>query len=201
MKPKSDKINYRRNFEISIIVSLILIIIAFFIFPKPDEKKDTVFYYGDMLITTVDIPHTDQKPAAPPPPTPIVPLQFVITDDLDFLPDVEIEENTLDAQTGSGEVQGPQSPKDQVLQYSSLPYKPRKSYAHVPKITGCEGEIKLALHIGKDGKVIEHKVLKNTTNSDECLKRVLDSMYKSRWMPVVIEGDRFEFWLEESVIF
>ena len=201
MKFKSDKIHYRRNFEISVIVSLVLTIIVFSIYPKPEEKNDTVFYYGDMLITTLDIPHTDQMPAAPAPPKPILPLQFVEVDDLELLPDVEVEENTLDTEFGEGEVNGPKNPSDEVLQFSSLPYKPRKSYAHVPKITGCEGEIKLALHIGKDGRIKEHRVLINTTDSDECLNRVLESMYKSRWMPVIIEGDRFEFWLEESVIF
>lgn len=201
MKPKPDKLHYIRNFEVSLIVSLFLIILIFLIYPEPENREDEVLYYGDMVITTVDIPRTVQKPAPAPPPKPVLPVLFIEVDELEMLSDIEIEENTLDMETGEGETDSPVQPANRVIQFSSLPYKPRKSYAHVPKISGCDGEIKLALHIGKDGKVKEHKVLKNTTASEECLQRVLDSMYKSRWMPVVIEGDRFEFWLEESVIF
>lgn len=151
------------------------------------------------MITAIDIPLTDQKPAAAIPPKPIIPSLFIEMDELELLPDIEIEDNSLDMQIDEGE--NTRVPADRIIQFNSLPYKPRKSYAHVPRISDCDGEIKLALLVGKDGRVKEHRILKNSIDSEECLQRVIDSMYKSRWMPVIIEGDRFEFWLEESVIF
>ncbi len=201
MKFRPDKIHYIRNFEIAISISLFLTIIIFLFYPEPSRDNDSVLYYGEAFITTMDIPQTEQKPAPPPPPKPILPSLFFEVDDSELLPDIEIKDNMPDTKFGDGEESNPVNTGEQVIQFSSLPYKPRKSYAYVPKLSDCEGEIKMALHIGKDGKVIEHKILKNSTDSDECLKRVVDAMYKSRWMPVVIEGDKFEFWLEESVIF
>ena len=201
MITKPDKIHYARNFEISLIISLLIAILLFQFYPEYEINKKEVVYYGESLITVIDIPTTDQKPSVPLPPKPVIPSLFIEVDEVEMLPDVEIEDNSLDMQTDEGDNTANKLNPNRVIEFSSLPYKPRKSYAHIPKISGCSGEIKLALRIGKDGTVKEYKILINTADDEDCLKRVIDSMYKSRWMPIIIEGDRFEFWIEEAVIF
>ena len=49
------------------------------------------------------------------------------------------------------------------------------------------GYVDIKLKIGTNGKVIEHKIIANTTGSQKYLQSVIDAAYKSRWEPVRIK--------------
>lgn len=80
---------------------------------------------------------------------------------------------------------------------------PRQIVEALPEMTegSVKGTINLSLKIGLDGKVKEYKVIKNTSNSAECLKRVIEAIQRSRWEKVTYHGSQVEYWIDKSYIF
>ncbi len=91
--PKIDiKLKYQRVWEISLIISLTILIVAFKFFPKY-EVEVTQIDAPQELIDVEDVEATKQEQAPPPPPKPPIPIEAP-TDDV--LEDVEIESTELD---------------------------------------------------------------------------------------------------------
>ena len=91
--PKVDiKLKYQRVWEISLIISLTILIVAFKFFPKY-EVEVTQIDAPQELIDVEDVEATKQEQAPPPPPKPPIPIEAP-TDDV--LEDVEIESTELD---------------------------------------------------------------------------------------------------------
>ncbi len=83
-----------------------------------------------------------------------------------------------------------------------LTFTPRQILEVIPeRESGFKGVIKLSVRIGRDGLVKDHKVVQNTTGSPECLSRVLQAAYKSKWQPVKLEGKVVEYWTEKTYRF
>ena len=91
--PKYDlKRKYKRVFEISLILALIILIGAFKFFPK--WEAEVIKSEGPQEIINVqDVDATKQEAAPPPPPKPPIPIESVSDD---VLEDVEIESTDLD---------------------------------------------------------------------------------------------------------
>ncbi|MBI3123744.1 MAG: energy transducer TonB [Ignavibacteriales bacterium] len=86
--------------------------------------------------------------------------------------------------------------------YQSLPFAPRQVLEVLPDNTNeTKGYIILALRIGTDGKVQEHKVLMNSMNDSALLNKVLEAANKSRWQSVKMEGEKVEYWIEKTYRF
>jgi len=91
--PKVDlKLKYQRVWEISLIISLTILIVAFKFFPEY-EVEVTQIDAPQELIDVEDVEATKQEQAPPPPPKPPIPIEAP-TDDV--LEDVEIESTELD---------------------------------------------------------------------------------------------------------
>ncbi len=85
--------------------------------------------------------------------------------------------------------------------YQSLPFVPRQILEVLPDNSNeTKGYIILALRIGTDGKVQEHKILYNSMDT-ELLQKVLDAAKKSRWQTVKMEGEKVEYWIEKKYRF
>lgn len=83
-----------------------------------------------------------------------------------------------------------------------LSFTPRQILEVIPENqSDFKGIIKLSVRIGKDGLVKDHKVLQNTTNSAQCLAKVLEAVYRSKWQSVKIEGRIVEYWTEKTYRF
>ncbi|MBU1680395.1 MAG: energy transducer TonB [Bacteroidetes bacterium] len=91
--PKVDlKLKYKRVFELSLILSLLILIGAFKLFPT-FEQEDVKLETPQELLNVEDVEQTKQEAAPPPPPKPPIPIEAP-TDDV--LEDIEIEETDLD---------------------------------------------------------------------------------------------------------
>ncbi len=201
---KEDKYFYSRNFKVGLIVSLALCILIILYYPKSkDVIEDEVVYY-ETMITVIDIPKTKQSGSPefiPPPPKLELTNIFDIVEDYE-LPDVEIKETTLAENIGETKAQPAKSKGDKPYEFSALPFIPRQILEVVPeKVDNGEGVIKLSILIGKNGAPQKHKVLKNTTNKMLCYDKVISAVYKSKWQPIIIEGDLIEYWIEKSYLF
>ena len=201
---KTDRVNYSRNFKVSIIISLSVVIL--FILFMPDYKDDEkgIPSFPELRITLIDIPNTEQKShAAPPKPmTPIVSTQFQPVDDLEPLPDIEIKESSDNPGNKKDIGKSLQGTGKEIYEASSFPFVPRQTLEVIPeKSEGINGSIKLKVLIGVDGIVKKYIVLNNTIDSDIVLKNVVEAARKSRWEPISIEGQKVEYWIEKTYVF
>lgn len=135
---------------------------------------------------------------------PEIPSQFIPVDEPELLADVIIKEsNTEKNSNGSSEnTKSSIGTSKGIYEASSFPFVPRQIVEVVPeKVDGGEGAIKLKLLIGKDGYVMKHEVMNNSTNKTKCLTFVVNAVYKSRWQPVSFDGEKVEYWLEKTYVF
>jgi hypothetical protein len=107
-----------------------------------------------------------------------------------------------DSGTGGGIGDGTGNKKGEGKVYTSLPFVPRQILEVLPEKSECgKGVIVLALHVGKNGKVKEHKVMLNSSGTQICLEKVIEAAYKSRWQSVKMEGSVVEYWVEKTYTF
>ncbi len=91
--PKADlKLKWQKIFEISLIISLLLLIVAFKFFPDVQGDALEQEAYQE-LVNVEDIVNTEQKTAPPPPPKPPIPIEAPSDEDLE---DIEIDDTELD---------------------------------------------------------------------------------------------------------
>lgn len=91
--PSADvKRKTRRYFEISLALSLMLLVAAFKFFPDM-EKSVQIMEANQEIIKVDDIANTRQESKPPPPPRPPIPIEAA---DAESLPDIEIGELDLD---------------------------------------------------------------------------------------------------------
>ena len=198
------KKEYRINFKLSLIISLSICILLFLFFPHLSPPGRMPMEYQSLLFTINDIaPNSTQKNVAnPKPPEPKI---FVpdLTDEPEILPDEETVQLTKSENTGSGEGNNNINGSGDALNAPQLPFIPRQILEVLPKNQDSDfkGYIEMKLKIGTDGKVIEHKVLKNTTGSQQCLKSVITAAYKSKWEPVKIKNNKIVYWVEKTYRF
>ena len=206
MKLKYDKNNYKRNYEISLIVSLLICIVSFLIFPELKNSKKEMNYFAEPIITVLDIPNTYQPSLshAAPSPSPVISSFLIPIDEPEILDDVKINEYKQNTSTGELGINSPDTLGNAtgIYEASSFLSVPRQLVEVVPeKVDGAEGAIKMKLLIGKDGYVLKHEILANSTNNNKCVTFVINAVYKSRWQPVLFDGEKVEYWLEKTYTF
>lgn len=189
------KSGYKKRLELSLILSLTILISLFYLFP--------IFISGSFMlpevpaprIIVIDIPQTIQHYAKRPP-QPTRPAILMPSEDMKILDDIPIEFDDSQDLITPGKVFNPD-------ELEGLPYMPRQVLEVLPEKTedNPKGEILLSLHIDKNGKVKAHKVISNTTQSEICLEHVINAAYHSSWQPVIIDTSIYEYWIYKSYQF
>lgn len=198
------KNEYRINFKLSLIASLVICILLFLFFPYIAPPAPPPLEYQSLLFTINDLaPSSTQKNIAnPKPPEPKI---FVpdLTDEPEILPDEETVSLTKTENSGSGKESDDQSGSGDAIDAPQLPFVPRQILEVLPKNSDedFKGYIEMKLKIGTDGKVLEHKVLTNTTGSQQCLQSVITAAYKSKWEPIKIRNNKIVYWVEKTYRF
>ncbi|MBN1406355.1 MAG: hypothetical protein JW956_01120 [Calditrichaceae bacterium] len=189
------KAGYTKRLEVSLIVSLLILIILFYLFPVFLSGAFILPDISNPQITVIEIPQTVQKYAKRPP-QPSRPAIPIPSDDIALLDDIPIEFEQVQDFIMPGKIFNPD-------ELEGLPYMPRQVLEVLPEKTenNPKGEILLSLHIDKNGKVKTHKVISNTTGSDICLQHVIKAAYSSRWQPVIIDSSIYEYWIYKTYKF
>ena len=196
------KNEYRINFKLSLISSLSVCILLFLFFPYIAPPSPPPVEYQSLLFTINDLaPNTKQdnivntKPQEPKIFTP------GIIDEPEILPDEEVVSITKKENNGKGNFNVPG--KGARLDAPLLPFIPRQILEVLPQNVdeNVKGLIEIELKIGTDGKVIKHKVIANTTDSQKCLQSVITAAYKSKWEPVKIKDNNIVYWVEKTYRF
>ncbi len=107
-KPIADlRATYKRVLEISVIISLAILIFAFNFFPHLQDKG-MALEGPQELFTVEDIQQTKQENRPPPPPKPPIPIEAPSDD---VLEDIEIEDTEIDFEA---EIEAPPPPKEDI---------------------------------------------------------------------------------------
>ncbi len=204
MKCRLNKLNYLTNLKLGIIISLIIMISAFLLSPQNKNKRKTIPYFREPVLTIIDIPNTQQSiSSAPRPAVPLITTLLEPIAELEPLPDIKINETSLNNSNQTGESNSKSiGTGTDIYNASSLPFVPRQILEVIPqKINGVKGSIKVSVLVGIDGYAKQLKILYNSTESILCLAKVEEAVYKSRWQPVTIENQNVEYWIEKTYTF
>jgi protein TonB len=170
--PKADlRKQYSRIFEISLIASLALLIIAFRFFPD-FKGKDVQVEGPQELFTVEDIQHTKQENRPPPPPKPPIPIEAPSDDVLD---DVEIGSTEIDI---NEVVEAPPPPKEDkkiveeeptyFVAVEEMPepiggigaIQSKIVYPEIAKRAGVEGKVYVLAFVNESGEVTKAEIIK-----------------------------------------
>ncbi len=202
-KPHADlMLHYRKVFEISIIISLVLLIVAFKFFPHIKPTKE-VLQAPQELIKMQDVQQTRQENRPPPPPRPPIPIE---APSADALQDVNIASTELDV---NANVAPPPPPKEEKNANAEPQYfvavedmpepiggiqaiQDKIVYPEIAKRAGIEGRVFVKAFVNKEGTVTKVEIMKGLgAGCDEAAeKAVRETKFKpgkQRGKPVNVQ--------------
>ncbi|MEJ2635430.1 MAG: energy transducer TonB [Calditrichia bacterium] len=169
--PEVDlKLKYRRIFEASLVVSLIIMIALLYSFKKFEssyqlEKK------VDVKIETVEIPQTEQIHRPPPPARPVIP---VASENEDIPDELTIDETEIDFSKPIEEAPPPPPQEEEpIVEFYALSEKPEvikrvePDYPELARKAGIEGMVVVKVLINTKGDVEKVEVVKSHPMLDD----------------------------------
>ena len=189
--PKVDiKLKYRRVFEISVILALLLLILAFKFFPEVEGEQMEVEAVQE-LVDVEDVEITKQETAPPPPPKPPIPIEAPADDELE---DIEIEDTEIDFEE---EVAAPPPPVEEeeeipVEFFVAVEEMPEPIggiaaiqkniiYPEIAKRAGVQGRVYVKAFVDESGTVQKAEVLKGIGAG--CDEAAIAAVMKTRFKP------------------
>lgn len=201
---------YKRVFEISLILSLFLLIVAFKFFP--DLSGSDVKIEGPQeLFQVEDIQQTKQENRPPPPPKPPIPIEAPSDE---VLEDIEIGETEIDV---NAEMQAPPPPKEdkkiveEEPQYfvaveempepigGILAIQQKIIYPEIAKRAGVEGKVYVLAFVDENGDVRDAKIIKGIGAG--CDEAALDAVKKTKFKPGKQRGKAVRVQVSIPVVF
>ena len=189
--PKFDiKLKYRKVFEISLIISLFLAIVAFKTFPNIESEKAKA-NLPEAPIKVVDVPLTG-KPKVPPPPKPPIPISA--PDDADELPDISIDETELDPTAKVRDLPPPviedeinydkyfEAVEDLPIPIGGIAGIQKKIiYPEIAQRAGIQGRVLVKAFVDENGKVNKAEIVKGIGAG--CDEAAIAAVLKTRFKP------------------
>lgn len=189
--PKVDlKLKYRRVFEISLILSLLLLILAFKFFPEVEGEQMGVEAVQE-LVDVEDVEITKQETAPPPPPKPPIPIEAPADDELE---DIEIEDTEIDFEEEVAAPPPPVEEEDEIpveffVAVEEMPepiggitaIQKNIIYPEIAKRAGVQGRVYVKAFVDESGIVQKAEVLKGIGAG--CDEAAIAAVMKTRFKP------------------
>lgn len=209
--PTADlRLKYKKTFEISLIIALAVMIVAFKFFP--DMKAQDVKLEGPQeLFTVEDIQQTKQENRPPPPPKPPIPIEAPSED---VLEDIEIGETELDV---NAEMEAPPPPPKEEKKVEEEPtyfvaveempepiggikaIQEKIVYPEIAKRAGVEGKVYILAFVDESGNVTKAQILKGIGAG--CDEAALDAVLKTKFKPGKQRGKPVRVQVSIPVVF
>ena len=196
------KRKYQRYWEISFIISITILIVAFKFFPEFNQEVIEIDAPQELIIAE-DVEATKQETAPPPPPKPPIPIEAP-TDDV--LEDVEIAATDLDVEA---EVAAPPPPpkveEEEVepvffVAVEQMPepiggigaIQKKIVYPEIAKRAGVQGRVYVKAYVDEAGKVTKVELIRGIgAGCDEAAMEAVNSVMfspgKQRGKPVKVQ--------------
>jgi protein TonB len=207
-KPIADlRATYKRVLEISIIISLSVLIFAFQFFPHLQDKG-MALEGPQELFTVEDIQQTKQENRPPPPPKPPIPIEAPSDD---VLEDIEIEDTEIDFEA---EIEAPPPPKEEIeeeptyfVAVEEMPspiggikaIQEKIFYPEIAKRAGVEGKVYILAFVNEQGEVTKAQVIKGIGAG--CDEAALNAVLKTRFTPGKQRGKPVKVQVSIPIIF
>jgi protein TonB len=202
---------YKKVFEISLIVSLALLIVAFKFFP--DFKGQEVKIEGPQeLFQVEDIQQTKQENRPPPPPKPPIPIEAPSSD---VLEDIEIGDTEIDI---TEQIEAPPPPpkedkkivEEEPVYFVAVEEMPEPVggiseiqkkivYPEIAKRAGVEGKVYVLAFVDESGNVTDAKIIKGIGAG--CDEAALDAVKKTKFKPGKQRGKPVKVQVSIPVVF
>jgi len=207
-KQKADlRATYKLTVEISIIISLAILILAFKFFPHL-EDKGLAIQGPQELFTVEDIQQTKQENRPPPPPKPPIPIEAPADD---VLEDIEIEDTEIDF---NAEIQAPPPPKQKIeeeptyfVAVEEMPtpiggiraIQEKIVYPEIAKRAGVEGKVYVLAFVNEQGIVTKAQIIKGIGAG--CDEAALDAVLKTKFTPGKQRGKPVKVQVSIPIVF
>jgi len=190
--PKVDlKLKYQRVLEISVIITLLLLILSFKYFPKI-EGESLAVEAPQELVAVEDVDITKQETAPPPPPKPPIPIEAPSDDELE---DIEIEDTEIDI---NEEVAAPPPPVKEEEEEVAVEFfvavedmpepiggiqgiQEKIIYPEIAKRAGVQGRVYIKAFVDEGGNVQKAEVIKGIGAG--CDEAAVDAVMKTKFKP------------------
>ncbi len=187
----------RRWFEISLCISLLLIIGAFKFFPSL-EQKEVILKAEQEVVKVEDVENTRQENRPPPPPRPPIPIEApsdAALEDIDISSEIDITKE----QTGPTEppkVQKPVEEEEEVF-FEVVEDPPTivgglaaiqqdVVYPELAKRAGIEGTVIVIAYVDKTGRISKAEVARGIGGG--CDEAAVDAVMKNKFTPGMQRG-------------
>ena len=195
--PKADiRAKARRYFEVSLIISLLLITAAFAFFPDI-QREQVVIEASEEIVKVEDIENTRQENRPPPPPRPPIPIEAPSEDAIE---DIDISsEIDLGVQMEAPAAPPPQKQEEEEedIYFEVVEDPPtiiggmdavRKNlvYPDLAIRAGVEGTVIVLAYVNKDGIVTGTEVLRGIGGG--CDEAAMEAVKKVRFNPGMQRG-------------
>ena len=196
---KADlNIHYKKYFQISTIIVLVLLIAAFKFSPKASETIMLNEKPG-VIITTIDIPITDQNTKPKPPPKPQIPEVAV----LENIVDIEFNPTDIDLNANLDLPPLIEKPSNRIVEeevdipFFAVEVKPEiigglesllknVHYTEIARRAQIEGRVSIGFVVNKLGEVEDAKVLKGISRDLDMI--ALNAVKKVKFTPGLQRG-------------
>ena len=190
--PKVDlKLKYRKVFELSLILALFIMIMAFKYFPRVEGDQMAV-EAAQELVDIEDIEITKQETAPPPPPKPPIPIEAPADDELE---DIEIEDTEIDMEE---EIAAPPPPVEEEEEEVAIEFfvaveempnpiggiaaiQQKIVYPEIAKRAGVQGRVYVKAFVDESGVVRKAEVIKGIGAG--CDEAAIEAVLKTRFSP------------------
>ncbi len=203
------RLKYKRTFEISLIIALVILIVAFKFFPDL-QTKGAQFEGPQELFTVEDIQQTKQENRPPPPPKPPIPIEAPSDD---VLEDIEIGDTEIDL---DAEMEAPPPPKEEKKVEEEPTYfvaveempepiggiraiQEKIVYPEIAKRAGVEGKVYILAFVDELGNVTKANILKGIGAG--CDEAALNAVLKTKFKPGKQRGKPVNVQVSIPVIF
>lgn len=204
------RLKYRKTFEISLIIALTIMIVAFKFFPDISSGEVQLDATQE-LFTVEDIQQTKQENRPPPPPKPPIPIEAPSDD---VLEDIEIGDTEIDI---NEEMEAPPPPPKEDKKVEEEPtyfvaveempepiggikaIQEKIVYPEIAKRAGVEGKVYILAFVDESGTVTKAQVLKGIGAG--CDEAALDAVLKTKFKPGKQRGKPVKVQVSIPVIF
>jgi protein TonB len=191
--PKFDiKSKYRKVFEVSFVIALFLVIVAFKTFPKIEQKRIVRNSVQEIIITEDDVYNTKiDMPKPPPPPKPVIPIETLTDEDLEDVIFIE-NELVLNEEVGKPKLF---EEKDNTEDFIFIPVaevmpepiggiseiQKKIIYPEIAKRAGVQGRVYIKAFVDEKGNVIKTEIIKGIGAG--CDEAAITAVMKTKFKP------------------
>ncbi|HKI77034.1 MAG TPA: energy transducer TonB [Ignavibacteriaceae bacterium] len=207
--PKAElRGKYQKYFEVSLIVSLAVLIVAFKFFPHLKEAEKIATDTQE-LFNVEDVQQTKQENRPPPPPKPPIPIEAPSDD---VLEDIEISSTELNV---NEEVKAPPPPPEKKVEEEPTYFvavedmpepiggiaaiQSKIVYPEIAKRAGVEGRVFITAFVNEQGVVTKAVVLKGIGAG--CDEAALEAVKATKFKPGRQRGQPVKVQVSVPVVF